>query len=149
MPPFSKDKKSAAPAVGTALFFVIRLFKIVMEFNRTVRFKSQPLIEDFGVGIVAGSGIIGLKVGKFLCRMDVDGKAPAVDQRFFRIGVAVEGQDVGNLGLTDFDSQIIAEDEDVEVVGIGIGFAFGRNGIADVILAVSRFGLGDVQALMP
>ena len=73
MPPFSKDKKSAAPAVGTALF-VIRLFKIVMEFNRTVRFKSQPLIEDFGVGIVAGSGIIGLKVGKFLCRMDVDAK---------------------------------------------------------------------------
>ena len=42
MPPFSKDKKSAAPAVGTALFFVMRLFKIVMEFNRTVRFKGQP-----------------------------------------------------------------------------------------------------------
>ena len=56
-----------------------------MEFNRAVRFKSQPLIEDLGIGIVAGSGIIGLKGGKFLSRMDVDGKAPAVDQWLFCI----------------------------------------------------------------
>ena len=65
----------------------------------------------------------------------------------FLYSIAIEGQDVGYLGLTDFDGQIIAEDEDVEVVGVGVGFTFGRNGIADVILAVSRFGLGDVQAL--
>ena len=62
---------------------------------------------------------------------------------------SIEGQDVGYLGLTDFDGQIIAEDEDVEVVGVGVGFTFGRNGIADVILAVSRFGLVMFRLCMP
>lgn len=57
----------------------MKLFKIVMELNRAVRFKGQPLIKYFGVGIVAGSGVIGLESGKFLSRMDVDGKAAAID----------------------------------------------------------------------
>ena len=48
----------------------------------------------------------------------------------FRIGVPVEGQDIGNLGVTDFNGQIIPQDEDVEVVGIGVGFTLGGNGIA-------------------
>lgn len=77
--PFPKDKKKCRSPDRNSTFFVMKLFKIVMELNRAVRFKGQPLIKYFGVGIVAGSGVIGLESGKFLSRMDVDGKAAAID----------------------------------------------------------------------
>lgn len=50
-----------------------------MEFNLAIRFKSHPLIEEFGIGVFPGLGVVRLEGSEFLRRMDVDGKAAAVD----------------------------------------------------------------------